>query len=86
MTELRIKELARAKHIKMERVAKAAGYRQATSLNQKMRRSGLTTEQLEDIADLLEVEVPDLFERSKQVLTCPHCGKMFEIEVKPKED
>jgi len=85
MYKLKIKELAREKHVTMKQLAKACGYRQATSLNQAMAR-GLRVPQLEDIANALGVDVPDLFESSKQVLTCPHCGKMFEIEVKPKED
>ena len=79
MCKLRIKELAREKHVTMQQLAKACGYRQATSLNQAMQR-GLRVPQLENIARALGVDVPDLFERSKQYITCPHCGHQIIIK------
>lgn len=82
MSELRIKELARERHVTMAEVARAAGYRQTSSLNQKMSRKGLTTDQMDAIADLLGVETPDLFARTSHTLTCPNCGATIKIEVK----
>jgi hypothetical protein len=79
MCKLRIKELARERHVTMRQLAKACGYRQATSLNQAMQR-GLRIPQLEDIAFTLGVDVPDLFERTRTTIQCPHCGKVFTIK------
>ena len=44
-----------------------------------------TVETLNKIADALNVPVTELFERPKSdtaSLTCPHCGKGIEIEIK----
>jgi transcriptional regulator with XRE-family HTH domain len=79
MCKLRIKELAREKHVTMQQLAKACGYRQATSLNQAMAR-GLRVPQLEDIANALGVDVPDLFERTRTTIQCPFCGKSITIK------
>jgi hypothetical protein len=79
MCKLKIKEIAREKHVMMQQLAKACGYRQASSLNQAMSR-GLKVQQLEDIANTLGVDVPDLFERTRTTIQCPHCGKVFTIK------
>ena len=63
----------------MQQLAHACGYRQATSLNQAMQR-GLRVPKLEDIANALGVDVPDLFERNTATITCPHCGKTITIK------
>lgn len=63
----------------MKQLAKAVGYRQATSLNQAIQR-GLRIPQLEAIAATLGVEVPDLFVRSRTTITCPYCGKTITIK------
>ena len=78
MSELIIKQLAKEKGVSMDEVARAAGYRQRTSLYQKMKRSGLTTKQLDGIARVIGVSVPELYGNT---LTCPHCGKSFTIKI-----
>jgi transcriptional regulator with XRE-family HTH domain len=78
MSELIIKQLAKGKGVSMDEVARAAGYRQRTSLYQKMARNGLTTKQLDGIANVLGVSVPELFANA---LTCPHCGKQITIKI-----
>jgi transcriptional regulator with XRE-family HTH domain len=78
MSELIIKKLAKEKGVSMDEVARAAGYRQRTSLYQKMARNGLTTKQLDGIAHVLGVSVPELF---ASTLTCPHCGKQITIKI-----
>lgn len=78
MSELIIKRMAKEKGVSMDEVARAAGYRQRTSLYQKMKRSGLTTKQLAGIAHVLGVSVPELFGNT---LTCPHCGKQITINI-----
>jgi transcriptional regulator with XRE-family HTH domain len=79
MCKLRIKELAKEKRVTMAELAKAVGYRQPTSFNQAIQR-GLKVPQLEAIASRLGVEVPDLFERSRTTIQCPHCGKDITIK------
>jgi transcriptional regulator with XRE-family HTH domain len=79
MCKLRIKELARERHVTMKQIAKALGYAQPSSLNQAMAR-GLKVPQLEDIARVLGVDVPDLFERTRTTIQCPHCGKSITIK------
>jgi len=78
MSELIIKQLAKEKGVSMDEVARAAGYRQRTSLYQKMARNGLTTKQLDGIARILGVSVPELFDNT---ITCPHCGKTITIKI-----
>lgn len=78
MSELIINRLAKEKGVSMDEVARAAGYRQRTSLYQKMKRSGLTTKQLDGIARVLGVSVLELFGNA---LTCPHCGKSITIKI-----
>ena len=79
MCKLRIKEIAKEKRITIREVAKAAGYNRTSSYNQAVAR-GLKIPQLESIAALLNVEVPDLFVRDKLTITCPHCGKVITIK------
>ena len=79
MCDLRIKEIAKEKKIPIWQVAKAAGYNRTSSYNQAVAR-GLKVPQLEAIAELLEVDVPDLFERSRTTIQCPHCGKVITIK------
>ena len=79
MRQLIIKELAKAKGVSMDEVARAAGYRQRTSLYQKMARNGLTTKQLDGIAALLGVTPPQLYENN---IKCPNCGHTFTVTIK----
>jgi len=81
MSELIIKQLAKEKGVSMDEVARAAGYRQRTSLYQKMARNGLTTKQLDGIARVLGVSVPELFERDTATITCPYCSKVITIKM-----
>lgn len=83
MSELIIKKLAKEKGVSMDEVARAAGYRQRTSLYQKMKRSGLTTKQLDGIAHVIGVSVPELFADyvPASTITCPHCGKQITIKI-----
>lgn len=80
MCKLRIKDIAKNKHITIREVTAAAGYNRTSSYNQAVAR-GLKVPQLEAIAKLLEVDVPDLFERSRTTIQCPHCGKVITIKL-----
>lgn len=79
MCRLRIKEIAKEKRITIRQVAEAAGYSRTSSYNQAVAR-GLKVPQLEAIAELLQVDVPDLFERTHTTIQCPHCGKVIIIK------
>lgn len=87
MSELIIKQLAKEKGVSMDEVARAAGYRQRTSLYQKMSRNGLTTKQLDGIARVLGVSAPELYDDYKPPrpdtcsIVCPDCGKSFTIKI-----
>jgi len=41
-----------------------------------------TIESLQKIADVLEVDIYELFEQSKPKISCPKCGTMLNIELK----
>lgn len=80
---LRVKEIAKEKGITMQVLAKRMGITQP-GLSMLLNRN-LTLQKLLDIAAALEVHVSELFEKSKNDttnLTCPHCGKSMQIEVK----
>lgn len=77
MCKLRIKELAKQRHVSMAELAKACGYSRTSTLSQAMSR-GLRVQQLEAIAHRLGVEPPDLYDRT---IKCPHCGHHFIITI-----
>lgn len=81
-TRLRIKEIAKSKGMTLEQLAESLGIRR-TSLSQALARNVFSIEKLSDIADILDVEIPELFEASQpSSLKCPHCGKPLTIEIK----
>ena len=78
---LRIKEIAKRKDISINDLADKLGISRVT-LHSQM-NGNPTVETLQKIADVLEVEVSELFESSKtNKNVCPHCGKEIQIEVK----
>ncbi len=78
-TELRIKELCKEKGITQAQLADRLGI-QAVSFSQAIARNKFSIDRLADIADALDVEIPDLFKRNSDTITCPHCGKKIKIE------
>ena len=80
MCKLRIKELAKKRRVTMATLAAACGYNQQSSLNQAMAR-GLRVHQLETIANVLGVQVPDLFVHTATTIQCPNCGKEITIKI-----
>lgn len=79
---LRIKELCKERGISMQVLAE----KRLGITNQAFYASingNPTLERLKQIADALDVDVVDLFERSAPAEgRCPHCGGALEIEVK----
>lgn len=81
-TELRIKELCKERGITQAQLADKLGI-QAVSFSQAVSRNKFNMDRLAEIADALDVEIPDLFDKPKEgVIRCPHCGK--EIKLNPE--
>ena len=80
---LRIKELIKEKGMSVQELAEKMGISRV-GLSQHI-NGNPSVEVLERIASALEVNPSDLFVQPKkngQHITCPHCGKDIEIEVK----
>lgn len=80
-TELRIKELCKEKGITQAQLAEKLGI-QAVSFSQAVSRNKFNIDRLGDIAEALEVEIPDLFKSSSTILRCPNCGTELELKEK----
>ena len=80
MTELRIKELCKAKGVTMERLSRDVGYAQRSTLYQTLARGKYGLPLLEKIAKALNVEVPELFVKQRESFSCPHCGKTIIVD------
>lgn len=78
-TKLRIKEIAKSRGLTLEQLAEKLGIRR-TSLSQALTRNVFGIEKLSEIADVLDVEIPELFEASQpSSMKCPHCGKPINV-------
>lgn len=77
---LRIKEVCREKGTTQAALADKLGVR-ATSLSQVLARDNCDINYLQRIADILGVQIKDLFrdDQEKEVTRCPHCGKPLNI-------
>lgn len=75
----RVKELAKAKGITMESLARSLGYSRQNLT--KTLAGNPTIQTLEKIADALDVETSELFAPSTETrITCPHCGETIIIK------
>lgn len=79
MCKLRIKELCRQRGMTQAELAKRIG-RSPVSLSQAIHRGSISLTYLQDIANELGVDIPDLFAHDTCTLTCPHCSKTFTIK------
>lgn len=41
-----------------------------------------TVESLQKIADVLEIDISELFEQKKTIIACPRCGTSLKVELK----
>ena len=79
--ESRIKELLKEKGITISNLAEQIGTTQ-TSLSRALGDNGNPTyETLNKIANVLNVEMSELFKSNGLSITCPHCGKDINIKV-----
>ena len=76
-TKLRIKELLKEKGMTQAELAERLGIT-PISLNQQLARNTFTLDRLEEIADIFDIRVTDLFDNT-YTITCPDCGKEINI-------
>lgn len=74
-----IKQICKEKGVTLESLAKRLNIERA-SLAQAMSRNLFSLEKLNQIADALDVSIPELFEDAGTI-RCPHCGKRIHINV-----
>lgn len=79
-TELRIKELCKERGITQAQLAEKLGIL-PVSFSQAVARNKFSLDRLGEIADILAVEVPELFKTSSAGAVCPHCGKPIIIKI-----
>lgn len=78
--ESRIKELLKEKGITISNLAEQIGTTQ-TSLSRALGDNGNPTyETLNKIANVLNVEMSELFKSNGLSITCPNCGKNIKIK------
>ena len=76
-TKLRIKELLKEKGMTQAELAERLGIT-PISLNQQLARNTFTLDRLEEIADIFDIRVTDLFDNVYKV-NCPKCGEQINI-------
>lgn len=82
MVNLRIKEICKEKGVAINELADKVEMSRVSISNMIAGRQSPPLSTLEKIADVLNVEVADLFASSKSQINCPHCGKGLHIEIK----
>lgn len=80
MEEFRVKEILKEKGMTAAGLAKRLGISPA-ALSQSLSNNP-TFDRLKEIANALEVDLPELFASSKNVIRCPHCGAVLELKEK----
>ncbi len=80
---LRVKEILKAKGMTAKELAKLLNVSEGSLSLTIKDGANPSVQTLEKIATALGVPVAELFETPKDgVITCPHCGKRINIEVK----
>lgn len=93
MSELRIKEVCKEKGVKVMDLSTMIGVSQTNTSNIINGKVNPSLETLEKIASALNVPMWQLFASPEEIqpqsdgvsITCPNCGKEFEVELKAKE-
>jgi len=75
---LRIRELCKQAGITQAELAQRLGV-SPTTFSQALARNKFGLDRLAEIADILNVEIPDLFVAARPTLRCPHCGKAISV-------
>ena len=82
MVTLRIKEICKDRGLAINELADKVEMSRVSISNMIAGRQSPPLSTLEKIADVLGVEVVDLFASNKANAVCPHCGKELHIEIK----
>lgn len=80
---LRINEIIREKRLTVAEIAEKLGITRGTA--QRQIHGNLSLETLQRYAEVLEVDITELFSSNKKEevetnAVCPHCGKQIKIE------
>lgn len=78
-----IKNILKKKNISIKDFAEMLGINRVGLSNQI--NGNPTVETLQKWADILNVDISELFEKKQTSLTCPNCGTEIIIEVAEKE-
>ena len=82
MIKLRLKEICKERKIPLNELAEQVGISRVSLSGIATGKQKPSFDTLEKIANVLNVEVSELFAPPKQgVITCPHCGKPINIKV-----
>lgn len=84
---IRLKEIMKEKGVTGRELALRLNTSPQYISNVVSGRQNMSLESLENVANLLEVELWELFKAPDTApplhsLTCPHCGKSIEIEIR----
>lgn len=75
--KLRIQEICKEKGISQQILAKRLGITYQSLHAAINGNPKLTT--LQNIADILEVDISELFKKEDNCIVCPNCGKKFKM-------
>ena len=80
MSKLIIKEICKRMGTTQIELARKLNIR-PDSLSQSISRGNIGLERLEEIANILGVDITELFEsgNNQDIIECPHCHKRFKI-------
>jgi transcriptional regulator with XRE-family HTH domain len=76
---LRIRELMKERKMTLRRMALELGIT-SSALYILLRTGNMRVERLTEIAEILGVDISELFESKKDYITCPHCGERIYIK------
>ena len=79
MCKLRIKALLKQQGMTQVQMAKRMGVG-PVALSRMITRGRPDYDTLERLADALDCDIADLFERTRTTIQCPHCGKVITIK------
>lgn len=76
---IEIKHLLKERGIQFKELAQKLGVTDV-ALRQSL-NGNPTYSRLKEIADILNVEISELFDSTKPQVICPHCGKPLNIKI-----
>lgn len=77
--KLRIKEVCQMRNTTQKELAEKLGVSEVTLSRASNGNTSLPL--LEKIANVLDVDISELFKSNRLSITCPNCGKKIKIEI-----